>query len=222
MSYMTALAKVSMGIALAKGQMPDMPDMGAAMPGLSEMFGGKSTPLADQMTRMTAQMGEMMKPWTEANAMPGLSQMTDPLRSLIQTGNAQMAQMMQRAIAGTPVETLLEAQSKLMLRAMLQAAQIGGGLSAADKSTILAQLDSDTDPQTKSFVKQQLDAPLGIQALANEAGEQMREQIYVTTLATLRSGTEAESAYLKQLAQALSLDEATCARLREQVGSSAA
>ena len=69
-----------------------------------------------------------------------------------------------------------------------------------------------------AFVEAELDAPLDVTGLAQEAGTTMREQVYATSLMAITVDTPAEQAYLDQLATALGLDPDTRAKLHASMG----
>lgn len=231
MSFMKTLATVAIGFATAKG-LDRYKQMGG-MAGMKDMFGAAGTnPAADQLAALSKQFGlpsaeeisERMGQWggagtsAAAAGAAGLASLMNAMRSAAQAGSAQSADMMSAMFAGTPAQDFMEAQAKMMLRAMIQAAKADGDIDADEKAAIMDQLGEGIGAEERAFVQEQMDAPLDVQALANDAGEHMREQIYATSLAAIRVDTTGESTYLIQLARALGLSDEARDRIHEQMG----
>ncbi|MDA7430598.1 DUF533 domain-containing protein [Primorskyibacter aestuariivivens] len=111
-----------------------------------------------------------------------------------------------------------EEAAGLMLRAMIQAAKADGDIDEAEKAKILETLGEDADAGDIAFVQAQLAAPVDVQALAAATPEAQKMQVYSMSLMSIRVDTEAEAAYLDQLAGALGLDQQTVNMLHMQMG----
>lgn len=230
MSFMKTLSMVAIGFAAAKG-MQKYKQVGG-MDGLKDMLDkAGDNPMADQMAKMAEQFGvsdgaeklkEMMSGMGGGMAATagaaGIADLMNAMRGAAQAGSAQSADMMSAMISGTPGEALMEAQAKLMLRAMIQAAKADGEIDADEQAAILDQLGTDIDAEERAYVQEQMAAPLDIEALARDTEAHMREQVYATSVATIRGDDFAEGAYLKQLASALGLSEETCDQIHRQMG----
>ena len=117
-------------------------------------------------------------------------------------------------------ETAPEAEEAagLMLRAMIQAAKADGDIDEAEKAKILETIGEDADADDIAFVQQQLAAPVDVQALADATPEAQKMQVYSMSLMSIRVDTQAEAAYLDQLAGALGLDQQVVNMLHMQMG----
>ena len=135
-------------------------------------------------------------------------------------GGKAMGNMMETISGATPAAPINEANAKLMIRAMIQAAKADGEIDADERAKIMDHLKDASDEEI-AFVQAELDAPLDVAALATEAGTTMREQVYSTSLMAITVDTPAEQAYLAQLATALGLSAGTVASLHAAMGKSA-
>ncbi len=232
MSFMKTLATVAVGFAAAKG-LDKYKEMGG-MAGMKDMLGGAGdNPAADQLGQLAEQFGfpggadkikEMMGQMGGSGAAAaaagtaGLGGLMNAMRGATQVGSAQSADMMSALFAGTPAEDMVEAQAKLMLRAMIQAAKADGEIDQDEQAAILDQLGDDISGDERAFVREQMQAPLDIQALAEDTTAHMREQVYATSLSSIRVDSFGESAYLKQLATALGLSDEARDAIHRQMG----
>lgn len=110
---------------------------------------------------------------------------------------------------------------RLMLTAMISAAKADGTIDQAEMQKIVGKLGEVT-PDEKQFVLEQMAAPLDINALAGQvSGKAQAAQVYAASLLAIDSDTDAEKAYLRELAGALGLDDATVAQLHDMTGANA-
>jgi uncharacterized membrane protein YebE (DUF533 family) len=107
---------------------------------------------------------------------------------------------------------------RLMLAAMISAAKADGTIDQAEMQKIVGKLGQVT-PEEKQFVLEQMAAPIDIGALAGQVqGKAQAAQVYAASLVAIDSDTEAEKAYLRELASALGLDGGTVAQLHGMTG----
>ena len=107
---------------------------------------------------------------------------------------------------------------RLMLAAMISAAKADGTIDQAEMQKIVGKLGEVT-PDERQFVLEQMAAPLDIGALARQVGGKAQAaQVYAASLLAIESDTEQERAYLRELAGALGLDDATVAELHGMTG----
>ncbi len=231
MSFVKALAAVAVGFAAAKG-MDKVKQMGG-MAGLQDTLqGAGSSNLADQLGRMAdqfgipggsaqvktlfGQMGQATGGATEAGA-AGLGGLMASLRGAAEAGSQQSASMMEAMFGNTPVGDAMEQQAKLMIRAMIQAAKADGDIDAEEQAAIVDRL-GDISDEEREFVKAELQAPVDLPSLIQEAGTVGREQIYSTSLAAIRIDNPAEAAYMRQLAAGLGLSDAQRDAIHTRMG----
>ncbi|WP_244430304.1 tellurite resistance TerB family protein [Roseivivax halodurans] len=112
----------------------------------------------------------------------------------------------------------LEHSAALMLRAMIQAAKSDGEIDADEKAKIMELVGDDATEDDIAFVREQLAAPIDVEALAKDTPEAQRMPVYSASLMTIRVDTEAEAQYLDSLAKALGLGEPEVNALHVQQG----
>lgn len=238
MSFVKTLATLAVGFAAAKGVekyneiggMQGLQDMmskmggpggaGGAAGGLGGMFEKMAETMvpggAAGLQNIMTQMGSSAA-GTSAAAQAGLGGLFTALTSGTAAGAGAMGGLFSSLTQGTPVGAAAEDHAKLMIRAMIQAAKCDGEIDADEQATIMAHL-KDADADEIAYVKEQLAAPLDIQGLAADAGAGVKAQVYSAALMAIRVDTEAESAYLRNLAAALGLDPAHVAQIHQSMG----
>lgn len=115
------------------------------------------------------------------------------------------------------------AAEKLLLTAMISAAKADGQVDQAEMQKIIGKISSDSvTPEEKQFVLEQMAAPVDIGALvAQVSGPAQAAQVYAASLLAVSADTDAERAYLRDLAAGLGLDADTVAQLHQMTGASA-
>jgi uncharacterized membrane protein YebE (DUF533 family) len=121
------------------------------------------------------------------------------------------------AVAGPDAE-------KLLVRAMISAAKADGAIDQAEMQKIIGKIgDGGVTEAEKAFVMAELAAPLDLDALAADARSPAQAaEVYAASLLAIDLDTEAERAYLRDLARALRLDPGTVAQLHQMTGAPAA
>lgn len=118
-----------------------------------------------------------------------------------------------RALTGPESERVLVA-------AMISAAKADGSVDTAEMQKIIGRVGKDavTDEE-KQFVLDQMAAPIDISALASEAKTPAQAaEIYAASILAIDADTDAEKAYLRELATALNLDAGTVGQLHQMTG----
>ncbi|WP_425090651.1 DUF533 domain-containing protein [Tropicimonas sp. S265A] len=110
-----------------------------------------------------------------------------------------------------------EANAKLLLRTMIEAAKSDGGIDMEEKQRILDTI-GDAGPGEVAYVTQQMQAPLDPQGLAAETPRDMAEQVYTTALMTIKLDNQAEAQFLHTLGQSLGMQEAQMDDLHRRMG----
>jgi uncharacterized membrane protein YebE (DUF533 family) len=110
---------------------------------------------------------------------------------------------------------------RLLLAAMISAAKADGTIDQDEMQKIIGKLGQVT-PEEKQFVLEQMAAPVDLGALAGQVGGRAQAaQVYAASLLAIESDTEAEKAYLRELAASLGLDDGTVAQLHAMTGAGA-
>lgn len=224
MSFVKTLATLAVGFAAARGvqKMGGMAGMKDAMRkagdpgGMADQMGGLAQKMGlpvqqDQMREMFTRFGTQAASATEATE-AGLGTLMGAMTSAASTGAKGMGDMMEALTKDTPIGATTEANARLMIRAMVQAAKADGQIDDEERRKILDHL-GDASEDEIAFVEVALDAPADPAALAADTGDAMRAQVYSASLMAISVDTEAERTYLRNLAQALQLDDAVVADL---------
>ncbi len=112
-------------------------------------------------------------------------------------------------------------EAMLLVRAMIAAAHADGRLDEEERARILERAQrGGLSAQESVAVAAEMDSPLPAAALAAQVtGPEQAEQIYAASLLALRVDTEAEHAYLAELAARLGLAPAAVNRIHNLLGS---
>lgn len=227
MSFVKTLATLAVGFAAARGV-----DKYRKMGGMEGVKGtlrdaGAPGGMADQMGDfaeklgvpggkaavhdMLAKFGPQAAAATEATE-AGLTNLMGAMTAAAATGAKGLGDMLHSATAGTPANTILEEQAKLMIRAMIQAAKADGEIDADERAKIFDHLGDASDAEL-AFVNAELEAPIDIAGLAAAVGEGAKTQVYSAALMAITAESEPEKQYLRQLAAALGLDAGKVAEI---------
>ncbi|MFD0979052.1 DUF533 domain-containing protein [Tropicimonas aquimaris] len=220
MSFIKTLAAVAVGVAATKGYQKYQKSGGMA--GMQDMLkGAGDSPAAEQLGKMAEQFGipggsarvkEMLGQMGTATAQAteattaGLGSLMNTMRGAAEAGSKQSAEMMEAIFGNTPAGPLMEEQAKLMLKAMIMAAKADGQITPDEQAAIMEHL-KDASEDERAFVLEELKKPLDIASLASATSDSARETVYSTSLSAISIDTEAERAYLRNLAAALQLSD---------------
>lgn len=232
MSFVKTLATLAVGFAAAKG-VGKMKSMGG-LDGVRDAMRQAGAPggMADQLGKMAEQMGvpggadfmrDMMGKFgnnaadmseaTEA----GLGSMMAAMGSAAAAGAGGISEMFAVATKDTPVGEAAEENAKLMISAMIMAAKADGEIDAEERTKILDHL-TDASEEEIAFVQAQLDADVDPMALAAQAGDTAKTQVYAAALMAISVDTQAERSFLTHLAEALQLDAVKVTEIHQGMG----
>jgi uncharacterized membrane protein YebE (DUF533 family) len=112
------------------------------------------------------------------------------------------------------------AEAMLLVRAMIAAAHADGRLDDEERSHILERAQrGGLSVQEGAAVAAEMDTPLAAAELAAQVtAPEQAEQVYAASLLALRVDTDAEHAYLADLAARLGLSPATVNRIHSLLG----
>ena len=228
MSFVKTLATLAAGFAAAKGY-DKYKDMGG-MPGVKDAM--RTNPQFNQMSEQAFDMMDKMGlPSEQLRAMrdqflnqaesgaaaAGLGGLMSAFGAGM-AGGAEQSGAMIDAMTGTTVASdSMEANAKLMIRAMIQAAKADGEIDADERAKIMEHL-GEASADERAFIEAELAAPVDPMALAKDTGEQMGAQIYAAALMTMRVDKVSEVEYLNQLANGLGLSSETRERVHAAMG----
>lgn len=227
MSFVRTLATLAAGFAAAKG-VDHFRKMGG-MAGVQEAMAGNPvlSGLADQMGAMMEKMGipggaagarNMTSQFTGQQtaaggaAAAGLGGLLTALGGAAAAGTEETGRMMDSLTGNSAVTDTQEANAKLMIRAMIQATKADGEIDEAEREAILEHM-CEMEAGELDFVRAELAAPVDVEGLAADTFDQMKAQVYATSLMAIKVDHVSEVHYLDALASALDLSP----QLRETV-----
>ncbi len=105
----------------------------------------------------------------------------------------------------------------LLLRAMIQAAKADGKIDAGEKDKLMENI-GDVDGADMDFVNRQLAAPVDVAGLARDVPAGMEEHVYMMSVMAIDLDQREEAQYLHQLAQALNIGQAQANNVHNQLG----
>ena len=124
------------------------------------------------------------------------------------------------AVAAEPskdeVNALTSPQTeRLVLRAMIGAAQVDGHISDAEMDKILGKMgDSDVTEEERRAAREEVSRPVDVEAIGREVTRpEVATEIYLAALMSVDIDTEAERDYFRRLARALRLEQGVVDRL---------
>lgn len=231
MSLMKTLAKVAIGVAVAKGvsNMTKKAGSGSIL-GQGSSRGGGAGGVEDLLGSVLSGRGAA----TAGGAAGGLGGLLESLSQASRPtdaratapSNGSLGDLLNQSLDrfGEPETTPSrhhEEQAGLMLKAMLQAAKSDGKIDAAEKEKLLSKLGTDITPQEMQFVNDLLAEPVDVQALARATPRGMESQIYLMSVMGIDLDSRNEANYLHQLATALGIDQNSVNHIHAQLGAPA-
>ena len=218
MSFVRTLATLAGGFAAARGldkyrQMGGMDGIRRAVEANPALAGNPAVRQAlDAMSGLAggAERGT-------AAASDGIGQLMAMLTGAAATGASQSAAMLDAATGTTATTSAMEANARLMIRAMITAAKADGVIDASERARIEAQLTDATDEE-RAFVRAEMERPIDVLALARDTEGAARTQVYSAAAGMCRGDSPAEVQFLAALGGALQLDLATRTMLHASLG----
>ncbi|GAA3853206.1 DUF533 domain-containing protein [Celeribacter arenosi] len=232
MSFVKTLATLAIGFAAAKGvgkmrEMGGMDKVRESMRtsgepgGMGDQVGEMAEKLGfpggkDAVRDMFGKFGNQAADMSEATE-AGLGSLMSAMTGAAKVGAGGLSEMFATMTKGTPVGEVAEENAKIMIRAMVMAAKADGEIDPDERTKILDQL-TDASDEEMDFVQSVLDAPVDPVALAQDATETTKAQVYSAALMAISVDTPAERNFLTTLAQALMLDAAKVTEIHQTMG----
>ena len=226
MSFVRTLATLAVGFAAAKGF--DKLQQSGGLKGLGAKM---SDPTATQgVSRQVGQMLEKMGvQGGEQKVSQALSRMGGATISGTDTATAGFGRLMAAmggaaaagatasagmvdALTGADTTGAMEAQAKLMIRAMIEAAKADGHIDDEEREKILAAI-ADAEPDERAWVEALMDSPPDMAGLVADTQAEVAAQVYAVSVSAITLDSAAEAAYLRRLAAALNLSADQVARI---------
>ncbi len=206
MSLMKTLAKLAIGVAVAKGAKAMMNQGSASASSAGQGgIGGLLSGLAGK-----ASGGGM------------LDGSDDTLRRAPERNDHNFGEVLNSQFDETPVPAIepsrdQEAAAALMLAAMIQAAKSDGRFDEDERQKLLGKL-GDVDTTEAAFVKRQMALPVDIDALVRQTPAGLEAQVYAMSLLGIDLDTQEEAQYLHKLAQGYGMAPDKVNQIHAQMG----
>ncbi|RTZ62937.1 MAG: hypothetical protein DSZ29_07615 [Aquificaceae bacterium] len=232
MSMMGTLGKVAMGIIVAKGVGKIMGGGGSSSGGMGGLLGSL---LGGGQQQSSGGIGDLLgglmggKSAGSQQSGGGLGGLGDLLGSL--AGGSQSSDqsnsnsgklkdfsaMFGDTASDKEPEPEQEAQAQLLLRAMISAAKADGQVDEAEQKKILEHL-GDVSEDEAQMVRDELAAPLDLDALINDVPKGMEQQVYLMSLLAIDLDSKEEAVYLDKLAKGLNISSTTSNEIHDKLG----
>lgn len=240
MSMMGTLAKVAIGMAVAKGAGSLMGGnqsgggglggmlgglMGGGQQGggggLGGMLGGLMGGGSGSSSNAMGQMASMLSGSGNAGgAMAGgLGGMLGMLGGGAGGASGGFGDMLNSALSGQNVEPEPsdEEKAEILLTAMINAQKSDGQIDAAEQEKLMKHL-GELDQQEANFVRAAMAAPLDLDGFVASIPEGMENQVYFMSLMAIDLDNQKEAQYLHSLASALGLEQQAVNAIHDQIG----
>lgn len=230
MSLVKTLAKVAVGVAIAKGVnevAKNRAGKGSILDGLKQGGTGGSRGGLEGM------LGQVLSGRGGGTAGGGLGGLLESLTGGAASGASRpqaetpprkgsFGDLLNQSFdsygePASPPEQEAEEEARLFLRAMIMATKADGKIDPTEKKRLLEHLDDATEDEM-AFVEEQLRAPVDPQALVADAPDERKAQVYLMSIMAIDIDSEGERKYLRDLAGALGLDPGTVAAIHERLG----
>ena len=242
MSLMRTLAKVAIGVAVAKGAKAVMQNnkSGAGGGGLGGLLGGltgggnnRSTEAGGANTRSGGGIEDMLGGLlggTSGTNQGGLGGLLDRFGSS-SGGRSSAAPDRPEADFGAVLNSQFdstgakpvtpskdqEALAGLMISAMIQAAKSDGTFDDKEREKLLSKL-SGADPDEEAFVTAQMEAPVDVDNLVAQTPDGMGPKVYAMALLAIELDTQQEAQFLHKLANGYGMTPDEVNDIHAQVG----
>jgi len=215
MSFLRTMAALAAGFAAAKGL--DRYRAMGGMAGVKEALAKNPAVAANPgLRKMLDSIGELAGKGGAA-AQSGFAALIGAAGGAAAAG-AQGAAAMVDAVTGSGAATAtMEANARLMIRAMAMAAKADGAISPEERAQIEAHLGEAT-AEERAFVAEALEAAVDPVALARNTGAAAASQVYAAAAALCRGDSQGEAEFLAALGGAMGLDRAARATIHSGLG----
>jgi uncharacterized membrane protein YebE (DUF533 family) len=129
------------------------------------------------------------------------------------------------AVAAEPTEDEVQAltapqSERLVLRAMIGAAQVDGHISDDEMEKILGHMrEGEVTEEERRAAREEVSRPVDVEALGREVSRpEVATEVYLAALMSVDIDTEAERDYFRRLARALRLEPGVVDRLHKMTG----
>ena len=212
MSLVGTLGKIAMGVMVAKGVGKMIKNSGNG--GLGGLLRGST---GDNSGANTRSMGDLLGGKKQSGS---LGSMLDSLGGSSKQNN-DLGDLFNQAINGeiAEVEPTVdqEVQAKILIRAMLSAANSDGTIDAEEQAKLTKQL-GDISPEDAEFIRSELQSPMDVNRVINSVPQGMEQQVYLMSLLAINLDSKEEAVYLDSLAKGLNISHQMSDKIHTELG----
>jgi uncharacterized membrane protein YebE (DUF533 family) len=212
MSFVRTLATMAVGFAAAKGL--DKYRQVGGMEGVQKALENNPSlaPYGDMLNKVATSLSG-----GAAAGASGLGGLMAALGGAAAQGGQQINAIWDQLTGTKTASAAAEANARLMIRAMIQGAKADGDFSAEERAALEPYL-ANLEAEDRAFVEAEMAAPLDAAALARDAGEGGRAQIYAAAATITKGDSEPERQFLATLAQGLAISAEERASIHAEIG----
>ncbi len=243
MSLAGTLAKVAIGMAVAKGVsgMAKRGTSGGSAGGgglggvLGGLLGGQTSGAGGAAGGGLGGLGSLLGGGAGASAAGGMAGGLGGLLEQISGGgavpsggtataapsNGSLGDLLNRSLREEPLpepDTAQEAMAKVFIRAMINAAKSDGNIDQAEQQKIVGQLGDDVSDEEREFVLAEMRAPLDVDAFVRSVPAGSEKQVYMMSLMGIELDQPTEAKYLDQLRRAMNVSEQDANAIHSHLG----
>ncbi len=211
MSLVRTLGKIAIGVMVAKGVGKMIKGSGGG--GLGGLLRG---PTGEGSHTDTRSMGELLGGKKQSGSLGG---MLDSLGDSKQDNG--LGDLFNQAINGETAKSKptvdQEMQAKVLIRAMLSAANADGQIDAEEQAKLTKQL-GDISAEDAEFVRRELNSPMDVTRVINSVPRGMEQQVYLMSLLAINLDSKEEAVYLDKLAKGLNISHQVSNQIHTELG----
>ena len=140
---------------------------------------------------------------------------------IIRNKNQGLGGLLNQALGGTTEsiqpDAEQEAQAKVMIRAMLSAANADGQIDAEEQAKLTKHL-GELSAEDAEFVRTVIQSPMDVDDVINSVPKGMERQVYLMSVLAINLDSQAEAKYLDKLAQGLNISHQMSDNIHTELG----
>jgi uncharacterized membrane protein YebE (DUF533 family) len=191
--------------------------LGDLLGGLAGGQGGAAGGLGDLLGQLQKQGGATQAGGAGAGGLlGGLLGGGDPATGGL--GGLLGSALGQQGQAAPPAPTPEQSDhAALLIRSMINAAKCDGSVDQHEQEKIVGKL-GDIDAQEAAFIRNEMQAPLDVDAFVRSVPRGMEQQVYAVSVMSINLDSKVEADYLDKLAKGLNISEQVSNQMHTEMG----
>ena len=188
---------------------------GGGLGGLGSLLGGGAGGSAGAGGAMAGGLGGLLEQISGAGAAPAAGAVGQAPAS------GSLGDLLNRSLREEPVpepDNSQEALAKVFISAMINAAKSDGNIDQAEQQKIVGQLGDDVSDDEREFVLSEMRAPLDVDGFVRTVPAGAEKQVYMMSLMGIELDQPAEAKYLDQLRRAMNVSEQDANAIHTHLG----